>query len=168
MKKGMNLRQMNRTQVSSFICCSCLRSCAQGFLFIFFFLSRSWMSQKSEVYGSHVWTMFLSVLNKTCKLANKPNGYLNIFRMYHSRTHSVLLCRGRKTSSVLQEFMHCGSNGTYGKRETQTNGYNLWSKNLNMPKWVAACIWFIGFSYWPLNSCVKNRKVFRSNRYHHF
>lgn len=167
----MNLRQMNRTQVSSFICCSCLRSCAQGFLFFFFFLSQSWMSQKSEVYGSHVWTMFLSVLNKTCKLANKPNSYLNVFRMYHSRKHSVLLCRGGKTSSVKRQaglyalwLRRC----LWQERKTQTKGYNLPSKNLNMSKWVAACIWFIGFSYWPLNSCVKNRKVFRSKKYHHF
>lgn len=114
--EGMNLRQMNRTQVSSFICCSCLRSCAQGFLFFFFFLSQSWMSQKSEVYGSHVWTMFLSVLNKRYTLANKSNGYLNVFRMYHSRKHSVLLSRGGKTSSV----------------KTQTGLY---------ASWLRRCLW---------------------------
>lgn len=90
---------------------------------------------------------------KKCKLANKPNGYLNIFKLSHSSVCSTLAPQGWAdiTYERPNNILCVVDQKVSGQRDTQMKGG---TRNLNMQKQITAWICFIGFSYWPLNPRV--------------
>lgn len=106
---------------------------------------------------------------KKCKLANKPNGYLNIFKLSHSSVYSTLATQGWSdiTYKEPNNILCVVGQKVSGQRDTQMKGD---TRNLNMQKQITACICFIGFSYWPLNPRVffKKKEVWELIKYNEF